>query len=453
MSQLLHDVRAFWFNNIPGEFVFDMVAGQKTVSRAAIHKYGGPAPDFNDCPICQKSEWASRLVQTNLFVPHSCKTSGACHSICEKQGNDKWTNWHQNFRFAESFTGTLDAPKCLFLLPEGIWKLYSRWYGHRCDFAWLNLKRQLAQACQLYVAPSIRLPFCNPQPDFLFMVVTGDNPWPGKRPDIPVVMMGWDFWHGKEKYQREIDLWQPDYFISSALCGWRHNLKFPKKTKFRYYHALPGSFFTGKPTVEKDIDLLVIGDVYNPQGLYEDRVRLNEQIEQLAGKYKVVFSHLRGGGRFVFEGPSEFTVDKQRFTTGVLAESRWPRGARVRLLNKWIDYIGRAKYVIFGPVNVDPKIMLRKHGEVLASGAVPIMPESPDLKYLKIEPMTHYIPLTKVWRVNGALDSLLGQHDKYKVVAQNAVGWHNENADRLIFSKFEDLVQEVTGKKHQRRLI
>ena len=122
-------------------------------------------------------------------------------------------------------------------------------------------------------------------------------------------------------------------------------------------------------------------------------------------------------------------------------------------MNRWIEYIGRAKYVIFGPVNVDPKIVLRKHGECLASGAIPIMPESPDLKYLKIEPMVHYIPLTSVWRQNGSLDSFLGQHDKFKKIAQNAVEWHNENADRLLFGKFEDLVQEVTGKKYPRRLI
>lgn len=449
MSRLLHAVREFWFDNILGEFVH----GGKGWTRREIQTYGGPSPEFNACSLCQSCEWLSRLEQKNMFLEHKCKASKRCLRICRKQGDDNWTNWHQNFQFAESFTGTLKAPKCLLLLPEGIWKLYSRWYGHRCDFAWLNLKRQLAQTCQVYVAPSIRLPFCDPQPDFLFMVATGDNPRPGKRPDIPIVMMGWDFWHGKEKYQREIDLWQPDYFISSALCGWRQNLKFPKRTKFRYYHALPGSFFAGKPTVEKDINLLVIGDVYNPQGLYEDRVRLNSQIEHLAGKYKIVFSHLRGGGRFMFEGPSEFTVKAQKFTTGVPVETRWPKGTRVRLLNKWIEYIGRAKYVIFGPVNVDPKIVLRKHGEVLASGAVPIMPESPDLKYLRIEPMTHYIPLTNVWRQNGSLDSFLGQYEKYKGIAQNAVGWHSENADRMLFGKFEDLIREVTEKRYPRRLI
>lgn len=449
MSRILQRARQFWFNNESGTFSLDRIE----YARDEIHRYGGPSPEFDACQICQASEWHSRLNQRNMFAEHKCKMAKRCHEICEKQGNDKWLNWHQNFHFAESFTGTLDAPKCLFLLPEGIWKLYSRWYGHRCDFAWMNLKRQLAQTCQIYVAPSIRLPFCDPQPDFLFMVATGDNPWPGKRPDIPIVMMGWDFWHGKEKYQREVDLWQPDYFISSALCGWRRNLEFPKRTKFRYYRVLPGGFFAGKPTLEKDVDLLVIGDVYNPQGLYEDRVRLNEQVLHLAERYKVVFSYLRGGGRFVFEGPSEFTVDAQKFTTGIPVETRWLKGTRVRLLNKWIEYIGRAKYVIFGPVSVEPKIVLRKHGEVLASGAIPIMPESPDLKYLKIEPMTHYIPLTKVWRQNAYLEYLLDNYDAFKQIGCQSAEWHRLFADRLLFGKFEDLVQEVTKKKFPRRLI
>jgi len=117
MSRLLRRAREFWFNNVPSEFVFDMIASKKNVSRAAIHKYGGPSPEFDHCPICQKSEWGSRLVQTNLFIEHKCKTAKQCHEICEKQGNDKWLNWHQNFGFAEGFTGPLDAPKCLLLLP------------------------------------------------------------------------------------------------------------------------------------------------------------------------------------------------------------------------------------------------------------------------------------------------------------------------------------------------
>ena len=64
-TKLLNDVREFWYNNVLGEFDLD---GNK-ISRNNIFVYGGPNANFI-CPICQKSEWLSRIRQKNLFIKH-----------------------------------------------------------------------------------------------------------------------------------------------------------------------------------------------------------------------------------------------------------------------------------------------------------------------------------------------------------------------------------------------
>jgi hypothetical protein len=94
-----------------------------------------------------------------------------------------------------------------------------------------------------------------------------------------------------------------------------------------------------------------------------------------------------------------------------------------------------------------------KHYECLASGAVPILPASPDLHRLGIKPMVHYIPLAKVWRNNKSLAKFLSHYNEYRSIAVNAVKWAKENMDRMLFDGFEDLVQEVTAQKYPRRLI
>lgn len=450
MSDLLQRTREFWYNNEPGSLIIDRLE----ITRQDFWIHGGPSLEFDECNVCQASEWESRLSMTNFFNRHHCKVSDRCYGVCKKQGSEFWTNFHQDFTFMIGCDDSLNAPKCLFLAPQGRWKLGERFWGHRCDHAMLNLKRQLAQTCQVDVVKSLDEIKIGKY-DFLLMQCTGDNLWPGKRPDLPVVMIGWDFWHGKEKYQKEVDLWQPDFFLSSALVGWRKHLQWPKHTKFRFYHAAsPGTFFARPNLGEKEIDLLVIGDIYGEHGWYDKRVGMNRQIGNIANNYVVEFSHLRGGGRFVFEGPLEFIVDGHRtFTTGIPVKTRWPLGERVRLLNRWQRYLGSAKFVLFGPMNLSPQIVIRKHYEALASGAVPVMPPSPDFRHLKIEPMVHYIPLSTVWRNNPMLEYFLHHYDLIKQIAEKAVAWHEENADKLIFGKFEDVAQEVTEWKYPRRLL
>ena len=66
-TDLMQQVRKFWYNNLSDDFDLD---GEK-ISRKDIFTYGGPNPRFT-CPICQKSEWLSRVRQKNLFQSHNC---------------------------------------------------------------------------------------------------------------------------------------------------------------------------------------------------------------------------------------------------------------------------------------------------------------------------------------------------------------------------------------------
>jgi len=120
-------------------------------------------------------------------------------------------------------------------------------------------------------------------------------------------------------------------------------------------------------------------------------------------------------------------------------------------LNKWNEYLGTAKYVIFGAMNVRPQFIVRKHYECLASGAVPIMPESHDFDFLGIEPMVHYIPLRRVIENNDYLAHLLKHYNLFKQIGMNAAEWHVQRADGLIFGGFEDVVREITKERYPRR--
>jgi hypothetical protein len=267
-------------------------------------------------------------------------------------------------------------------------------------------------------------------------------------------MYGWDFWDGMEKYQRDIDQWKPDFFLTPMITAWKKLYKWPKKTKFRFAPLFPTRFFRRPNLGKKELDLLVIGDIYNPFGRYDPRIILNKQIEPLTSRYHIEFSNLRGGARNMFEGPLEFTVSgKRKYVTGIPVSSRWPKGERVRLLNKWLEYIGTAHFVVFGPMSIKPPFVVAKYYECLGSGAIPIFPKIPDLKYLGIQPNEHYIPLSEIWRNNTRLEQLLSHPDDYAHIAKNAVAWCEENAEKMQFDGFEDLVREVTGKRYPKRLL
>jgi len=120
--------------------------------------------------------------------------------------------------------------------------------------------------------------------------------------------------------------------------------------------------------------------------------------------------------------------------------------------NAWSEFLGSARYVVFAGIAEEPQAVFFKYYEVLGSGAIPIMPNAPDLKLLGVEPWIHFIPLDSVWKNNTQMQFYLSHYDEYKHIAESAVRWHQENADKLLFDGIEDLVQEITNGKYPRRL-
>jgi len=168
------------------------------------------------------------------------------------------------------------------------------------------------------------------------------------------------------------------------------------------------------------------------------RQALVAQVKPLAKKYTISFSHLFGWHCSRYYGPVQYVTEK----------------GTVNYLNKWSEFLSSARYVVFGHMaGITKEYMPIKVYESLGSGAIPILPEVKDFGLLGIKPMVHYIPLSQIWKNNARLGELLNNYDKYKYIAENAVRWHGENMDRMLFDDFEDVVYEVTGKRYPKRLL
>ncbi|MBA4319679.1 MAG: hypothetical protein C0412_14860, partial [Flavobacterium sp.] len=233
-SELVEKVRYFWYSNIPGEFDLE---GEK-IGRADIFVYGGPNPIFS-CPICQKSEWLSRVRQKNLFtpletpsltgfIPHFCPQAKECEILCSHQGDELWTNLHQNFDFSIGCDSNLPAPKCLCILPEDknseAGGFYQRFQKPGCDQWALVFRRRLTYVCQIDVVKNpIDINWKNY--DFVFMPNTGTNQkFP--RPPIPVIMYTHDFWPLEDKgFQWVIDWLKPEVLLTPYPTQWKEYFK------------------------------------------------------------------------------------------------------------------------------------------------------------------------------------------------------------------------------------
>ena len=157
---------------------------------------------------------------------------------------------------------------------------------------------------------------------------------------------------------------------------------------------------------------MVIGAITSD--VYGQRTELNKQINNLKNRFSIEFSHSVGMFSASWQGPVEFIDSVSR--------------QKVRYLNKWSEYLGRAKYVIFGKMKYSA--LVGKYYEVLGSGAVPIFPEVPDLKLLGLKPFEHYIPLSEVTGNNEKLSYFLDNYDKYKQIAENALKWYKKSGAR-----------------------
>jgi len=439
-SELVNKVSYFWYSNIPGDFNLN----EEKISRRDIFIYGGPNPKFT-CQICQKCEWLSRIRQKNLFILHSCKHSEErehneeCKILCSRQGDELWTNFHQNFDFSIDYDANLTAPKCLCIMPDDrsseAGGFYQRFQTPCCDQWMLLFRRRLAYACQVDVVKyPININWKNY--DFILMPNTGSNrKFP--HPDIPVILYGHDFWPLENKgYQWVIDWVQPDILLTPYPTQWRGNFKLPLHTKVVFYPFFESLFFSRPNLIYKQIDLLVIGTISSP--IYGPRVSLKKQISQLEGRYKIEFFHSLPESASWKGGT--YRVDPINKTP-------------IRYLNKWSEYLGSAKYVIFGRMQFP--ILVSKYYEVLGSGAIAIFPEVPDLNLLGIKPFEHYIPLSEVEgrRSNERLSYFLDNYDKFRYVAENAVNWYKENSDKMLFNDFEDVIEKITNHQFPKRLI
>ena len=436
MTALLQLARKFWYNNEQGAFPVQIPGQQTThhVTRPDIQRYGGPSREFEGCPLCQVLEWTSRIQQKDRFVAHNCPSAKRAKWLCERQGDELWTHYHQDFSFSLGCDPDLHAPRgvCLFA-HEPVAQLGRRFKERTCEQWMINLRRQLAQACQIDVIGNAEQVKDWTRYDFLFFQNTGNVYF--KRPPIPIIMYGHDL-HGRtEAYQRTIDHFQPDVFLTPYPTAWQNEYRFPRRTKIEFYPLSSSNFFT-RPNLEgpKPIDLLVIGSI-TPKDLYPERNELNRQLAQIENQVNVVHSHHRGCLRHTHNGLVQFERN----------------GHTIRYLNKWSEYLGTAKFVIFGPSNY--RSLHFKYFEAMGSGAIPIMPWVPDMVRLGIQEREHFIPLHEVWNSGQRLLARIEHWDNYKYLAQNAVAWHKENGDRVLFDRFEDVIQDVTDHRYERRLV
>lgn len=422
---MLQRMRKFWYNNEPGPFML----GKNPITRRQIQVYGGPAPSLSACPTCQSLEWYSRVHQTNIFQDHSCPegVKKRCRILCQRQGDDLWTIYHQNFWYAGTMERSNAPHACLFL---DYGRGYERYWTPNCD-AWMNdLRRALAQTGTLETRqPGEKIVW--DRYDWLWMIAKGYRF--KERPPLPIVMFGGDTNHGN--IQELLDL-EPDILWTPYPSAWRDNFRIADRTRVTFTGCKAvSSFFTRPNLEEKKCDLLVIGATAHP--IYSHRRELTAQIKPLAKKYAIEFSQRFGWVCDHHPGPVQYKEGSET----------------VNYLNKWSEFLSSARYVIFGPTSgVAKEYMTIKVYESLGSGAIPILPEVRDFKLLGIEPMVHYIPLSQVWRNNARLEQLLNTYNDHKYIAKNAVQWHRENVDRMLFDDFESLIHELTGKRYPRRL-
>lgn len=404
-----------------------------------MHVHGGPSPDFKDCNTCQRSEWASRMAQKDLFEPHDCDTAEQCAILCKRQGDPLWTIYHQDFRFAYNrLDPDVNAPRGVAIFyDEPRARLWELWHERRCEQLMPRLRRQFAIASQLDVRPSFDEVWWH-RYDYAFMMNTGDSvPLPNKRPLVPVIMYGHDPW--TSGIQKVLDFFSPEILLTPYPETWEKLFEIPRETSLWFYPQPEGTFFA-RPNLDEDTksrDLLIIGSLSSHK-LYHARVDFDEQAKQLHPRFKVEFSHARGTESWNWGGP-------------VVRETEH---GTVRYLNAWSEYLGSSRFVAFAPCGGGAeRMMLMKFYECLGSGAVPIMPQVPALGSLGIRAMEHYIPFKRISGDNKALSSILDRYDEHKVIARNAVRWYTRNADRLLYNGFESLIEHITRRRFPRRTV
>jgi len=295
----------------------------------------------------------------------------------------------------------------------------------------INFRRLLALTCQVDVVRSIDGLDWSDYDFVIFQNLADGLRFP--KPPIPVVMIMYDLWI--KDYQSVVDHFRPQYMLTPYPQTVKDNFRL-HGARVHFYPLHASAMFTRPNLGQKRLDLLTIGST-NGQ-LYGPRKQLDAQIAPLKKKFRIEFSHHHGALRNRHAGPVQYTRGKET----------------IYYLNKWSEHLGAARFVAFaGFSDKRYRPLFAKYYEALGSGAVPIVPQIPDLKLLGLKPMEHYIPLSRIWNDNKTLKYILKNHQKYRRLAQNAVQWHQENEKRLLFDQFESLVQEITEGRYPPRLL
>ena len=447
MGDLVSSTQEFWFNNVPGPYML----GDEKITRKEIQAYGGPIPRFGECSVCQEGEWLSRVRQKDVLQSHVCKVynkSETIHGYCvlwsprelaAKQGDEYWTQTHQNFEFAQCNRPELDALKCVGIFQKGGDMKYRFPRLSACDRWALAARRFLAQACQLtpvYDTTKIDWDLY----DFAYFMLA--EPTAEIRIDIPIPFIPFvgDMWYDRDGFMETLEYLQPPHVMTEYPSEFRriYGSVLPAGVKVHFSPITPSQFYTRPNLGKKELDLISLGcDVSPPGGVYYPRFELNEQLRELDDKYSVMIHNKVGSYASICDGK----------TFGTTADDRWD------YLNAFSVMISTARYCIFGEVLLATQPLFGKYYECLGSGAIPIFPESEDFGLLGIKPFEHYIPLSMVKNNNARLGDYLDNYEKYSYIAKNAVQWHEENIDRLLFDGFEDSVREITNYQYPRRLI
>lgn len=429
---LVNDVHGFWFENVPGKFKL----WNYQIERSDIYTYGGPNPDLDYCEDCQGIEWMSRIRQKS-FAEECCHEQAQV--LCNRQGDELWTPWHRDFRFAFHVDPAVNAPKgAVVFLDERTAELWQVWHGRRGSALMPRLRKQFARAAQIDVFKAFDGIDWG-RYDFLFFMNTGRSVPLVERPPVPIIMYAHDPW-GKG-FQEVLDHYRPEVLLTPYPFTWKRMFQIPEGTEVVFYPQ-PNAPFFARPNLtpaQKSIDLLVIGGLF-PDHLYKPRQELNKQIKPLEKWYNIEHCHYPGGSRaWRYEGAVDFVTEK---------------GQRIRHLNAYSEYLGSAKYVIFGPCAEKAQdMMLMKYYECLGSGAIPIMPWQPSMESLGIVARQHYLPFELVKDNNRALAFFLENYPAHAYIAGNAVNWYATYAGKLLYDGFENLVREVTEWTYPKRLI
>lgn len=434
-NNLMQAARAFWYNNEKGPLGLHHVK----VTRKKIQTHGGPRVELDECSICQSSEWLSRITSSNRFRKHTCPTSGRAKWLCNRQDKDQWSYVHQDFSFSFGCDPDLNAPKCLYLVEDLPYQWHTEQGGNHIA---LNRRRGFAQAFQHDCITFSSIQDVDWQKyDLIFI-----NNRKGVRPfyvpsTAPMIMWGHDIWYGHA--QELLDAHRPMILLASCPQSWESNFDIPVETEIEPYFANASNFYTRPNLNHKHLDLLVIGE--RRGAVYAPRVELDNQLKQLDRK------------RFMIEFSQRLPRRPRRNQEPLSMHQN-------RYLNVYSEYIGRSRFVIFGPCGSKgakpgrpersaKDLMMPKYYECLGSGAIPIMPRVSQLDYLKLKPYnTHYIPLSDVWGNNRKLAKILSDYERHHHIAQSAVDWHQENADALLFDHFEDVVRKATRNRYPKRI-